>query len=105
MISRLTIPVACDDDWHMMIVNDNSSVIITWSFKIIDAARGVIYDRHMFIVQPICVLFQASRWPHGFSVVSLVVAAQLRPDESPVRGLPRRRQDQQRQRVRQLSAG
>ncbi len=36
---------------HMMIVNDDSSVVIKWSFKLIDAARGVIYDRHMFIVQ------------------------------------------------------
>ncbi len=35
----------------MMIVNDDSSVIIKWSFKLIDTARGVIYDRHMFIVQ------------------------------------------------------
>ncbi len=36
---------------HMTIVNDNSSVFIKWSFKLIDAARGIIYDRHMFIVQ------------------------------------------------------
>jgi hypothetical protein len=36
---------------HMMIVNDESSVIIKWSSKLIDATRGVIYDRHMFIVQ------------------------------------------------------
>jgi hypothetical protein len=35
----------------MMIINDDSSVIIKWSFKLIDAARGVIYDRHMFILQ------------------------------------------------------
>jgi hypothetical protein len=37
----------------MMIVNDNSSVIIKWSFKLTDAARGIIYYRHVFIVQPI----------------------------------------------------
>ena len=36
---------------HWTIVNDDSSVVIKWSFKLIDAARGVIYDRHMFIVQ------------------------------------------------------
>jgi hypothetical protein len=36
---------------HMMIVNDGSSVVIKWSFKPIDAARGIIFDRHMFIVQ------------------------------------------------------
>ncbi len=35
----------------MTIVNDDSSVIIKWSSKLIDAARGIIYDRHMFIVQ------------------------------------------------------
>ncbi len=34
----------------MTIVDDDSSVIIKWSSKLIDAARGVIYDRHMFIV-------------------------------------------------------
>ncbi len=33
----------------MTIVNDNFSVVIKWSS--IDVARGVIYDRHMFIVQ------------------------------------------------------
>ncbi len=36
----------------MTIVNDDSSIVIMWSFKLIDAARVVIYDRHMFIVQP-----------------------------------------------------
>ncbi len=36
---------------HMTIVDDDSSVIIKWSSKLIDAARGVIYDHHMFIVQ------------------------------------------------------
>jgi hypothetical protein len=35
----------------MMIVSDNSRVIITLSLKLIDATRGVIYDCHMFIVQ------------------------------------------------------
>ncbi len=36
---------------HMTIVNEDSIVIIKWSSKLIDAARGVIYDRHIFIVQ------------------------------------------------------
>ncbi len=36
---------------HMMIINYDSSVVIKWSFKLFDATRGVIYDRHMFIVQ------------------------------------------------------
>jgi hypothetical protein len=35
----------------MTVVNDDSSVIIKWSSKLTDAARGVIYDHHMFIVQ------------------------------------------------------
>jgi hypothetical protein len=36
---------------HMTIVNDDSSIVIKWSFKLIDAARGIIYDCHMFIVK------------------------------------------------------
>ncbi len=36
---------------HMTIVNDDSSIIIKWSSKLIDDARGVIYDRYMFIVK------------------------------------------------------
>ncbi len=36
---------------HMLIVNDNSSVVIKWSFKLIGATRSVIYESHMFIVQ------------------------------------------------------
>jgi hypothetical protein len=36
---------------HMTIVNDDSSIIIKRSFKLIDTAKGVIYDCHMFIVQ------------------------------------------------------
>ncbi len=35
----------------MMIVNDDSSGVSEQSFYIIDDARGVIYDRHMFIIQ------------------------------------------------------
>ncbi len=35
----------------MTIVNDNSSIVSRWSFKLIDDPRVVIYDRHMFIVQ------------------------------------------------------
>jgi hypothetical protein len=36
---------------HVAIVNDDSSIIIKWSSKLIDATRGVIYDHHIFIVQ------------------------------------------------------
>jgi hypothetical protein len=35
----------------MMIVNDDSSIISEQSFKLIDDARGVIFDRRMFIIQ------------------------------------------------------
>jgi hypothetical protein len=37
----------------MTIVNDDSSIVSEQSFKFIDDARGVIYDRHMFIIQAI----------------------------------------------------
>jgi hypothetical protein len=37
--------------YYKHIVNDQSSIVIKWSFKIIDATRGVIYDHHMFKVQ------------------------------------------------------
>ncbi len=36
---------------HMMIVNDDSSDISMWSSKLIDDARGIIYDHRMFIIQ------------------------------------------------------
>jgi hypothetical protein len=36
---------------HVMIINDDSSIVIKFSFKLIDATRGILYDRHMFIVQ------------------------------------------------------
>ncbi len=36
---------------HVTIVNDDSSVINKWSFKLIDDPRIVIYDRHKFIIQ------------------------------------------------------
>ncbi len=37
----------------MTIINDDSSVVIKWSSKFIDTARGVIYDQQMFILQAI----------------------------------------------------
>ncbi len=36
-----------------MILNDASSIVIKWSFKLTDADRGITYDHHMFIVQAI----------------------------------------------------
>ncbi len=35
----------------MAIINDDSSVVSEQSFWLIVNARGVIYDRHMFIIQ------------------------------------------------------
>ncbi len=36
---------------HVLIVNDDSSIISKWSFKLIDGARVIIYDRNMFVIQ------------------------------------------------------
>ncbi len=36
---------------HMTIVNDDSSIISKWSSKLIDDAKGVIYNHCMFIIQ------------------------------------------------------
>jgi hypothetical protein len=35
---------------HVMIVNDDSSIVSWLSFKLIDNPRVVIYDRHRFII-------------------------------------------------------
>ncbi len=37
----------------MTIINDDSNIVNKWSFKLIDDARVIIYNRHMFIVQAI----------------------------------------------------
>jgi hypothetical protein len=34
-----------------MIINDDSSIVSKWSFKLIDDHKVVIYDRHRFIIQ------------------------------------------------------
>ncbi len=47
---------------HVMLVNDASSGIIKWRFKFIDATRGVIYNRHMFIVQATKYNFKFEIW-------------------------------------------
>jgi hypothetical protein len=44
----------------MTIINDDSRVVTKWNFKLINATRGVIYDRHMFIVQPTAYFAAAS---------------------------------------------
>ena len=54
--STLKFPLSWEDSSglyykHISIVNDDSSVVIKWSFKLIDATRGIIYDRHMFVVR------------------------------------------------------
>jgi len=36
---------------HVTSVNDDSSVVSKWSFKLIDDPRVIIYDCHRFIIQ------------------------------------------------------
>ncbi len=36
---------------HVTIVNDDSSIVSKWSFKLIDDPRVISYDRHRFIIQ------------------------------------------------------
>jgi hypothetical protein len=36
---------------HITIINDDSSIVNKFGTSLADAARVVIYDRHMFIVQ------------------------------------------------------
>jgi hypothetical protein len=36
---------------HVTIVNDDSSIINKWSFKLTDDARVIIYNQHRFIIQ------------------------------------------------------
>jgi len=55
------IPFSDDHYKHVTIVNDDSSGVIKWSFKLIDATRGVIYDRHMFIIQATGI-FVGGKW-------------------------------------------
>jgi hypothetical protein len=40
-----------------MIVNDDSSVVSKWSFKLIDDSEVVIYDRHRFMIQATGLIF------------------------------------------------
>ncbi len=51
----------------MTIVNDDSSIVIKWCFKLIDDTRGLIYDRHMFIVQATG-FFQERKFVRGLPV-------------------------------------
>jgi hypothetical protein len=43
-------PVACIYK-HITIVNYDSSIVYKFGASFTDDARGIIYDRHMFIVQ------------------------------------------------------
>ncbi len=36
---------------HVTIVNDDSSIVSKWSFKLIDDPRVIIYYLHRFIIQ------------------------------------------------------
>ncbi len=52
----------------MIVVNDDSSIINKWSFKLIDDARVVIYDRNMFIIQATAIALKFSnqiKWRHS----------------------------------------
>ncbi len=42
---------------HITIVNDDSSIISMWQVSITDDTRVIIYDRHMFIIQTIGVIY------------------------------------------------
>ncbi len=44
-------PTNCLYYKHVTVVNDDSSVISKWSFKLIDDPRVVIYNHHRFILQ------------------------------------------------------
>ncbi len=46
----LDTPVACNYK-HVMVVNDDSSVISKWSFKLSDDPRVIIYNRQRFMIQ------------------------------------------------------
>ncbi len=39
---------------HIMIVNDDSSVISKWHSSLVDDGRVIIYDRNMFIIVSWC---------------------------------------------------
>ncbi len=58
---------------HVTIVNDS---VIKWSFKLIDAARGVIYDRHVFIIQATGVI--VDQMPCGTKVIVRQIFASTR---------------------------
>ncbi len=36
---------------HITIINDNSSIVSKWGYKLIDYTRGIIYDHNIFIIQ------------------------------------------------------
>jgi len=44
------------------IINDNSSIIYKLSFKLIDDARVIIYDRNRFIIQATGVTLKYYSW-------------------------------------------
>ncbi len=58
---------------HVTIINDASSIISEWSFKLIDDLRVVIYNCHRFIIQAtdlligLCVSGEAPIHPSGNS--------------------------------------
>ncbi len=64
---------------HVSIVNDDSSVVSKWSFKLIDDPRVVIYSCHRFIIQatekvvvPVCLSCKEAAVPAGHKVLMVV---------------------------------
>ncbi len=55
---------------HVAIVNDDSSIISKWSFKLRDDPRVIIYDHHRFIIQ-------ATGNIHYFTLHLLLVSSSL----------------------------
>ncbi len=45
---------------HVTIINDNSSIVSKWSFKLSDDPRVIIYNHHGFIIQATGVPLQGS---------------------------------------------
>ncbi len=58
---------------HMTIINYDSSIIIKRSSKLIDPARGVIYDHHMFIIQATGHLFLTNLIQQSVIYMSVVL--------------------------------
>jgi hypothetical protein len=57
----------------MMIVNEDSRVINQLETSLTDDARVIIYDHHMFIVQPPGLIIRYQTWLAKIKKLSLIV--------------------------------